>query len=250
MKADYGIDAPPVIRNLALAALASLVLATGLLDFNITESARFSFRPMGICMAVSFALSAGAMIWSSKVGKIRSRVRFMNMLTWHGDEQVLDVGCGRGLFLIEAARRLTTGKAIGVDIWQKADLSGNHPDRTRENAQAEGVADRVEVQDGDARALPFPDATFDKVVSSVALHNIYDANERNKAIAEIARVLKPGGQVLIVDIRHTPQYQRVLAEYGVGDLRRTWASPFALPIMMLTFGSLRGQVLIGRKAAQ
>jgi ubiquinone/menaquinone biosynthesis C-methylase UbiE len=247
MKADYGIDAPPVIRNLALAALGSLVLASGLLDFNVNESSRVSFQPMGICMAVSFALSAGAMIWSSKVGKIRSRVRFLNLLTWRGDEQILDVGCGRGLFLIEAARRLNTGKAIGVDIWQKADLSGNHPDRTRENARAEGVADRVEVQDGDARALPFPDATFDKVISSVALHNIYDAAERNKAIAEIARVLKPGGQVLIVDIRHTPEYERVLREHGVSELRRTWASALAIPVMVLTFGALRSQVVIGRK---
>jgi cyclopropane fatty-acyl-phospholipid synthase-like methyltransferase len=44
-----------------------------------------------------------------------------------GDETVLDVGYGRGLHLIGAAKRLTTGKAPGVDIWQAEDLSGNLP---------------------------------------------------------------------------------------------------------------------------
>src|SRR5437660_1447109 len=80
-------------------------------------------------------------------------------------EAVLDVGCGRGLLLNAAARRLTTGKAVGVDLWQNADLSNNRPEATLENARLEGVADRVQVKDGDARQLPFADAVFDVVVS-------------------------------------------------------------------------------------
>ncbi len=67
----------------------------------------------------------------------------------------------------------------------------------------EGVADKVEVHTGDARKLPFDDASFDVVLSSMALHNIYNAGERQTAVREIARVLKSGGRVLILDVRHT-----------------------------------------------
>src|SRR5207248_6090674 len=142
------------------------------------------------------------------VGKLRSREQFLDLVPWRGDETVLDVGCGRGLFLVGAARRLTTGRAVGVDLWQAADLSGNRPEATLENARREGVADRVEVKDGDARHLAFADASFDVVVSSLALHNIVKAEERQQAVREIVRVLKPGGQVALVDIQHTGDYAR------------------------------------------
>src|SRR5262249_52487996 len=105
--------------------------------------------------------------------------------------------------LLGAAKRLSTGRATGIDLWQGEDLAGNSPDATRANAEAEGVADRVEVRTGDARQLPFADASFDVVVSSAALHHIYTAGGRQEAVREIARVLKPGDRVLISDIRHT-----------------------------------------------
>src|SRR5262249_40600592 len=158
----------------------------------------------------SFLLTAGVMLWGSKVGKLRMRDRLLNSIPWRGDEQVLDVGCGRGLLLLGAARRLTTGKATGIDLWKSEDLSGNRAETTWENARAEGVADRVAIQDGDARSLSFPDETFDVVVSSSALHNIYEAAERQRALQEIVRVLKPGGRVAIFDIRHTREYAQVL----------------------------------------
>jgi hypothetical protein len=64
----------------------------------------------------------------------------------------------------------TTGEATGVDIWQAEDLSGNRPEATLENARREGVEDRVRIHTADMRKLPFPDGTFDVVVSrAVAL---------------------------------------------------------------------------------
>jgi len=148
----------------------------------------------------------------------------LNKLSLRGDEMILDVGCGRGLFLIGAARRLSTGKAVGVDLWQTEDQSGNSPEITLENARVEGVADRVEIKTGDARQLPFEANTFDVILSSWALHNIYDASERAKALREIARVLKPGGRVAILDIRHTAEYGRLLKECGFEGVGRSGPS--------------------------
>ena len=73
-------------------------------------------------------------------------------------------------------------------------------DEGKTYAELEGVS--VDVRDGDARKIPFADATFDVVVSSLALHNIYSAKEREHALGEIARVLKPGGHAAIFDVRH------------------------------------------------
>ena len=73
------------------------------------------------------------------------------------------MGCGCGLMLISAAKRLKTGKAVGVDIWDSRDQAGNGPENTFKNAQLEGVAERIEIQDSDARQLPFEENTFDVV---------------------------------------------------------------------------------------
>ena len=69
------------------------------------------------------------------------------------------MGCGRGAVLTAVARRLTTGRVTGIDIWSTLDQSGNAKDVTARNASLEGVADRMEIETGDMRALPFKDAS-------------------------------------------------------------------------------------------
>jgi ubiquinone/menaquinone biosynthesis C-methylase UbiE len=171
----------------------------------------------------------------SRIGKLRLRDALLSRIAWRGDEHVLDVGCGHGLLLIGAAKRLTTGRATGVDIWSQIDQADNQPERTVENARIEGVADRVDVRNGDARKLEFPDEVFDVVVSSLALHNIPDGREREHALREIVRVLKPGGHVAIVDIWKISQYWRVFREIGMDALRLSWPSFwFVVPSFVLT----------------
>jgi len=155
-------------------------------------------------------------VWSSKIGKIKEAKRLLNMYDWKGDEKVLDVGCGRGLMLISAAKRLVTGTAVGVDIWDSRDQSGNHPENTLSNAQFEGVAERVEIQNSDARRLPFVNDTFDVVLSNKVFHNITNREERKKAVQEIARVLKPGGWLGIID---SFQYATALKDIGWDKVR-------------------------------
>jgi SAM-dependent methyltransferase len=239
-RTNYGINAPPVIRNLVLVAAAGAVIAgTRLFGLWSEESTLGPLLYGGVWAGLGCSCLAGFMTWGSKVGKLRERDRFLGALPWRGDETVLDVGCGRGLLVIGAARRLTTGKAVGVNLWQREDLSGNRPEATPENARIEGVADRVEVRDGDARSLPFPDGTFDVVVSSACLHNIYNTAERRKAVHKIARVLKPGGRVAIMDIRHTRQYAEVLRDSGVVDVRRRGGGVLGLLLTVVTWGALR-----------
>jgi arsenite methyltransferase len=146
--------------------------------------------------------------------KFRDRDWLFDQLKLAGTEKVLDVGCGHGLLLIGAAKKLSEGKAHGIDLWVQEDQAANSKDATLENAKLEGVADKVEIQSGDMRQMPFADGTFDAIVSSWAIHNIYDQNEREKALAEIARVLKPGGRLAILDIDHAPAYHRYFQGRG------------------------------------
>ena len=85
------------------------------------------------------------------------------------NEQILDLGCGRGAVLLLAAQRLTTGKAVGVDLWRTADQSGNSAEATRRNAEAEGVADRVDAGNVGLGVLRNFVATFDLANASLYL---------------------------------------------------------------------------------
>jgi SAM-dependent methyltransferase len=247
---DYGIDAPGAVRNLVLASAACLLAgAAACLSPWPGGGLAVSLAWMGFCAGTSFAVTCGLMLWISKVGKVRARERLLDQVAWRGDERVLDVGCGRGLLLVGTARRLTTGKATGIDLWQAEDLTGNRAEATLENARREGVAGRVEVQTADMRRLPFPDGSIDVVVSCAAVHNLYSAADRERAIDEIARVLRPGGVALLDDIRHTGEYAGRLAKLGWADFRRVRSVWGSVPLQILTFGSLRPAALLARKPA-
>jgi arsenite methyltransferase len=134
--ADYGIDAPPIVRNLGLGGAALVIL--GIIFLRLTSIPHLLSLILGywgIFAGASMALTSLLMIWSSKLGKLRKRATLIESLMLKGNETVLDAGCGRGLLLIEAAKHLPRGRAIGVDLWQTMDQSGNRPEVTLENAR-------------------------------------------------------------------------------------------------------------------
>ena len=104
---------------------------------------------------------------------------------------------------------------------------------------AEGVTDRAVVQTGDARALAFPDASFDRVVSLLCIHNIEDKAEQAQACREIARVLKPGGRVVIGDYLPTHAYAAAFAETGLTVVQSKPAFGVALSLMWIVVADKR-----------
>jgi ubiquinone/menaquinone biosynthesis C-methylase UbiE len=159
---------------------------------------------------------------SLSIRKLRNKVRgtVLRSIPWRGTENVLDVACGTGMLVNGCARQLTTGKAIGIDLWEES-VAG-----TREillaNAQAEGVASKVEIKSMDARHLAFEDARFDVVVSSLALHHIgSQPADREQAVSEMIRVLAPGGYLSLVDVGAMIDIaESVITKAGLQIIRR------------------------------
>ena len=219
-KIDYGQDAPGIVKSMFSRGGWTLAFAIAIFVMNRAEYPGPAARMLAVLglIAAVFLATGAIMVWSSKVAKLALRDRLIQSLALKGDEKVLDVGCGRGLMLIGVAKRLKSGKVTGVDLWNPADQSGNSADATKENAKIEGVAEKVRVENGDARKLVYPDGNFDVVVSSLAIHNIPERAEREQAVREMFRVLKAGGRLLIYDIFKTGEYAKVLRESGAQDI--------------------------------
>lgn len=231
-RARYGIDGGWLVVSLFWVTAASLAAA-----------GRWATRRQkrGIAALATLAyfgivgIDAGYLLCSGP-GKRSLWSELLDELDLRGDEQVLDVGCGRGAVLMLAAGRLPRGQAVGADIWRRIDQTGNSASATRRNAIAEGVNDRVEVVDADARHLPFPPSSFDLVVSNLAIHNIRDADERGQALSEAVRVLRPTGRLRIVDDR-ARHYAAVLRDEGCTEIvvrRLDWRTSFGIPGHRLT----------------
>ncbi|GGO62068.1 type 11 methyltransferase [Nonomuraea cavernae] len=210
-RGSYGFDAPWALAGLVFGAVMLLALSVASFVFDV-PAAGVAF----LLGALYTAASAASYLYTTRRGKFLVWAAELDRL--RGDERLLDLGCGRGAVLTLAAERLPEGRATGVDLWRSADQSGNDESVTKANAEAEGVS--VELFTGDMRELVFADESFDVVVSALALHNIPDAEGRERAVREAHRVLRPGGLMLIADFQHTPAYEDTLRALGVVDVRR------------------------------
>lgn len=213
-KVNYGFDAPGIMRNLL--SFGALVLFIGFALLFCSESLVLKgFSCFMIVLGAVFFVLGIAMFAYGMKGKYRTRDLILSKINWAGNENVLDVGTGQGLLMNGAAKHLTTGKSIGIDIWSSKDLSDNTISKTLSNAQLEEVTDRIEVRNEDACQMTFEDNSFDVVLSLLCLHNIEPKADQKKACFEIARVLKPNGVAIIGDYIPTTEYAKAFAEAGL-----------------------------------
>ena len=198
----YGIDGGGIA--LPVFGLLEGGLAGAMVGMLRRRRYRLAFLAGSLGLAVTGF--AGSYLYSSLRGKFAVWDEVLDELRLRGDERLVDIGCGRGAVLLLAAQRLPAGRAIGVDVWRRRDQTGNTRAAAQRNATVEGVGDRVELADADARDLPFPAGSFDVVVSNLAIHNIAGTDGRNQALREAVRVLCPGGRLRIIDqgVAHYP----------------------------------------------
>jgi arsenite methyltransferase len=211
---NYGVDGPNFIRGLVIGTVSLGLLASLLILFPFNG---FTRAVAIICCTGSFLcmLEAFLMGLYAKKGKFTHRDRMLSLIDWQGTESVLDVGSGLGLLLIGAAKRLSSGQAIGIDIWNKDDLTHNSLDQALINAEQEEVGNKVRIKNETIVQTSFQAAYFDVILSNLCLHNISDRQQRQQACQEICRLLKPGGVALISDFTHTKEYEVAFINLGL-----------------------------------
>ncbi len=219
---EYGVDGN-IVGVLGMTAAAISLLAVAVVLFATGEHGVLAVA--SLVGAAALLLTMGIYLHTTRRGKFAVWAELLEALRLSGNERVLDVGCGRGAVLTMVAKLLPRGRAVGIDLWSRRDQSGNGPNAAKRNLEAEGVRDRCQLFTGDMRSMPFRDATFDVIVSSIAIHNIRDGAGRSRAIDEIARVLKPGGRLVIADLLWTRTYAAQLRERGFRDVHRRGLGP-------------------------
>ncbi len=155
--------------------------------------------------------------------------RVMDDLACAGLKQgkVLDAGTGPGTLVRKIARHQPQLQVYGVD------LSASMIQVARDSAQDEGLGERVHFDVANIAHMPYPDETFERVVSTISMHHWY---ELEQPLSELYRVLKPGGSLCIYDFRFMQAHtlERAIANTPFAGtpleyiLVRTGILPFAL----------------------
>jgi arsenite methyltransferase len=222
---DYGLDGGRAVRAMFIIGPAAAIV--GFLFARSTAHVGLAYA--GQIFGFFCLILASLMFASSRFGKFRARDRILARLKLHGDETILDVGCGHGLLLIAAAKVLPRGRAVGIDLWSQWQQADNSREATLRNAGLEGVAQRVSVHDGDMRKMPFADGSFDAAVAHFVIHNVPSREGRREAIREIVRTLKQGGQVAISDLNSAGLYADELRKQGMIDIEISDLSFWTFP---------------------
>jgi ubiquinone/menaquinone biosynthesis C-methylase UbiE len=202
-----GAAATVVGIHVALVALACALGGASLLGF---VAHRLHGGPMQSDAAgerskiIHRARGYDVLVWALLLGRERTfREKTLALARLAEGESVLDVGCGTGTLAIAAQSRVgTLGKVTGIDA------SAEMIARANKKAGKKGV--EVNFQTAAAQSLPFQDAAFDVVLSTVMLHHLPD-DARARCIREIRRVLRPGGRFLAIDFGGSAARRKSLA---------------------------------------
>jgi SAM-dependent methyltransferase len=139
----------------------------------------------------------GQRFWVQAPHPLITRERLREVLAPEGGERVLEIGPGTGYYTLDLARWLVPGGSVEI-----FDLQQEFLDHTMERAVEQGLTN-VHATQGDATALPFEDDSFDGVVLTAVLGEIPD---QDAALSEIARVLRPGGRLVVGELVGDPHF--------------------------------------------
>jgi len=212
-KPDYGIDSPNAVIGMLIIGIVCITSGLFLVLPDIGNTG-IKLNTALIGYGIPFLVSGVLMLIYSQYGKFRHRDKILSLLKLQGHENILDVGTGKGLLMIGAAKKLTTGKVSGIDIWNKKCLTGNTMDNAQLNAKLENVTGKIELLNQDARKLNFSDGYFDVIISNRCINHIKIREERENACREIYRVLKPNGTIIISDIKFAKEYSQYFNSIG------------------------------------
>lgn len=232
LQGAFGIDAPYV---------PAIFTITGVVLFSIgvlAHDAPWLWCGLGILFLAQAALYLYATAW----GEYVLWRQICRQTPCPDNAYILDVGSGRGMGIIMFLAEHPKARGVSIDLWQSRDLHGNDPELARRNADANGVRDRLYYLTEDMTDLPMPDGTFDVTMAYISIRTLAGKTQRVEAVREMFRVLRPGGEVRIVDVQHLRQYRDALIDCGAVDCQLSglgWRGWFGNPWYSLKVVSAR-----------
>jgi ubiquinone/menaquinone biosynthesis C-methylase UbiE len=187
---NYGGTGWHVFINLLLGIILTVIAILG--GLNLHALLYLLLLPVPYFFLQALKWKAGGVLEE----RLRIREELIKIVQPKKGDMVLDVGTGGGLLAIGFAKAEEDIRAVGIDLWVPGG-GGTCLKTAKRNAEIEGVADKVKFKKADARDIPYPDDHFDIVVASFVIHMIY--KDRDKALKEMIRVLKPGGKFVIME---------------------------------------------------
>jgi ubiquinone/menaquinone biosynthesis C-methylase UbiE len=194
-----------------LMLLIFLILGSLLMLWGVHQELRFFFY-LGsvICLyGIVTTIAWGLARYVIPGNRITIAHNIISMLGLSGKEKILDIGSGRGLYAIEAAKQLDNGKVVAIDVWDPSAVphlkfqhklsqpTGNSLNNAVHNAELSGVKNKIKFINMDANHLEFDADTFDIAICGFILGHL--KKHRTHAIKEVFRILKPGGKLVLVD---------------------------------------------------
>lgn len=199
MKLLYGIFAAAVVLTVVLFCVCSSRIP-GIIALLVTLVCIGMTAYMQICRNI-FDFNKGGMM-----GKVHQHL--VDHFPWEqarraqgvtdGSGTILDIGCGAAALTNRFAKTYPHAQLTGMDFWGTEWSYAK--EQCERNAKAEGVADRVRFQKGDAAKLDFADETFDGAVSNFVFHEVRSASYKRDVVREALRVVKRGGAFAFQDM--------------------------------------------------
>jgi len=234
----YGIDAPRIYVLLIFSLICSSCFGIYLIRKPFFSSLYLNIILTGLAflIAIQNIRIIAWMLYSSLFQKQKVALQMIDLLEkmngktyWQGINNILDVGCGRGLLMNNIAKKMLAEgqkdfKISGIDIFSTKDLLNNSEKNTLETIKKEGIPmDFMEIKNCDAREIIYDNNYFDLIVSSLTIHNVgrtekteqKQREEREKALNEIIRVTKPGGSIMIWELFHAEEIEKFLRSKGL-----------------------------------
>ena len=220
-KLNFGLDAPKITARLFIAA--AIVLILFLLSIIVDKSYTIIKVLIFLLIFCLFIITGFLMVFSSKIFKIKNRDKIIGDLNLTGSETVLDIGCGRGLYAIGFAEKLTNGKVFGIDIWNAEDISMNAESSVMENIRKANLEQKIILKTEDMRHMSFDNEYFDYIIASFSIHNLANIDEIKKSLREISRVLKKNGKLIIIDFKYIKDYKNYLLNNNFKIFKESFA---------------------------
>ncbi|KMQ01096.1 MULTISPECIES: class I SAM-dependent methyltransferase [Bacillus] len=205
---------------------------------------------------IAIILSYSVYQFTAFGGNYQSKIHdlIVSKVNWDGKGKILDIGTGSGSLIIKLAKTFPKSFLTGIDYW-----GGNweySKAQCQQNAEIEGVYNRINFIKASASKIPFNDEEFDVIVSCLTFHEVKDAENKMEVIKEALRVLKPGGEFVFLDLfmdekmfGEKKELLNILKEYDVSEVNGyKLAEEMKIPRILLNKKVLgNAMILSGKK---